>query len=182
VIEPAVQAMAKEGRPYRGFLYAGLMVSPSSLQKKEETLHVLEFNARLGDPETQVILPLLKTDLMEVFLELTNGQLKQDALVFEDQKAITVVMASKGYPGPYEKGKEIRGLTFPEESTDIITFHAGTQKKDGRWFTDGGRVLAVTGKGKSFLEAHKKVYSALEKISFDGSYYRKDIAEKALNS
>ena len=182
VIEPAVQGMAKEGRPYRGFLYAGLMVSLSSSRKKEETIHVLEFNARLGDPETQVILPLLKTDLMEVFLELTQGQLKQDALVFEDQKAITVVMASKGYPGPYEKGKEIRGLSFPEESPDIFTFHAGTQKKGGRWVTDGGRVLAVTGTGKSFLEAHKKVYTALEKISFDGSYYRKDIAKKVLNS
>jgi len=91
-------------------------------------------------------------------------------------------MASKGYPGPYEKGKEIRGLTFPEKSPDIFTFHAGTRKKGGRWVTDGGRVLAVTGTGKSFLEAHKKVYSTLEKISFDGSYYRKDIAKKVLNS
>jgi phosphoribosylamine--glycine ligase len=182
VIEPTIQGMTKEGRPYRGFLYAGLMISPSNNPKEEEILHVLEFNARLGDPEAQVILPLLKTDLIEVFLELANGQLKEDALVFKDQKAITVVMASKGYPGSYEKGKEIKGISFSEKSSDISIFHAGTQMENEKWYTDGGRVLAVTALGKSFPDAHRKVYNAVEKISFDGAYYRRDIAKKVLTS
>ncbi len=179
VIQPTIDGLADEGRPYRGFLYAGLMISPDGNNKPK--IHVLEFNARLGDPETQVILPLLKDDLVEIFMEMNSGQLKKDSLSFENKKGITVVMASVGYPGSYEKGKEIRGLSAIDETQETFVFHAGTKKQGNQWLTQGGRVLAVTALGSTFTEAHEKVYGAVEKISFSGCHFRRDIGKKVIN-
>ena len=182
VMSPAIRGMAKEGRPYQGILYAGLMISPSQKNGKKEKIYVLEFNARLGDPETQAVLPLIKEDIVEAFMEVAHGKLKKNKLSWENKKAITVVMSSKGYPGPYESGMEIHGLPHFDGKEDLFLFHAGTYSQDSRWFTQGGRVLAVTSLGKTFQTAHSKVYEALEKISFEGGHYRTDIGKKLFQS
>ena len=140
---------------------------------------VVEFNARFGDPETQVVLPLLKSDLVEVMLACVDGKLAETKVEWSDEAAVSVVMASGGYPGEYEKGKKIAGVGEAEKSGALV-FHAGTAEKDGALVTAGGRVLNVVGVARDIREAVKKAYAGVEKISFDGAHYRKDIAHRAL--
>ncbi|MEQ2130471.1 phosphoribosylamine--glycine ligase [Caldanaerobacter subterraneus KAk] len=166
ILKPVVYALKKEGIVYKGVLYAGLMLT-------KEGPKVLEFNARFGDPETQAILPLLKTDFLEVIEATLEGKLKNLKLEWEDKKAVCVIAASKGYPGEYKKGFEIRGL---EEVKEAFVYHAGTSFKDGRIVTSGGRVFGIVALGDSYKEAREIAYREIEKISFEGIYYRKDIA------
>ncbi len=172
VIKPILKGMKEEGYPFKGILYAGLMVTKDGVK-------VLEFNVRFGDPEAQVILRRLKTDLVEVCTSVINGKLVEN-LDWIPETSICVVLASKGYPGKYEKGKEITGIEEAEKLDSVVVFHAGTAVKDGKLVTNGGRVLNVTALGKDIVEARENVYKAVEKIHFDGMHYRKDIGEKAL--
>jgi phosphoribosylamine--glycine ligase len=172
VIKPTVAAMEKEGRPYRGVLYAGLMINlPAADQPK-----LLEYNVRFGDPECQVILPRLKSDLMEIVLGTINGTLDRVKPEWDNQVCVGVVMASGGYPGNYRTGLPISGLDDLDE--DIIVFHASTRPGDkpGQIVTSGGRVLTVVALGKTVNEAREKIYSNINRIKFEGAHYRKDIA------
>ncbi|UZQ83586.1 phosphoribosylamine--glycine ligase [Thermoanaerobacter sp. RKWS2] len=166
ILKPMVKALQKEGIVYKGVLYAGLMLT-------KEGPKVLEFNARFGDPETQVVLPLLKTDLIDIMEATIEGKLDKIQIEWEDKKAVCAVAVSNGYPGEYQTGFEITGL---EKVKEAFVYHAGTVLKDGKIVTSGGRVLAVTSIGDSYEEAREKVYREIKKISFKGMYYRKDIA------
>jgi len=168
IIKPAVTAMASEGRVYRGVLYAGLMLTANGPK-------VLEFNARFGDPETQVVLPLLKTDLVDIILGVIGGNLDQVNIEWSKGACVGVVIASAGYPDGYQKGFPIYGLN--DLDTDIIVFHAGTKLESGQVVTNGGRVLTVAATAGSLNEARKRVYANLPRIRFDGCHYRRDIAE-----
>lgn len=173
VLKPVVAAMAKEGTPYQGCLYAGLMI-------KGDSVKVVEFNCRFGDPETQVVLPLLDGDLAEIMLACATGTLDKVEVAWHDKAAVCVVMASGGYPESYEKGKEITGLAAEEEDKDVVVFHAGTKEADGKIVTSGGRVLGVTAVDASIKAARDRAYAAVEKIAFEKNFYRKDIAWRAL--
>ncbi len=173
ILKPVVEAMAKEGMPYQGCLYAGLMI-------KGDSVKVVEFNCRFGDPETQVVLPLLDSDLAEIMLACATGTLDQVEIKWSDKAAVCVVMASGGYPESYEKGKVITGLDAAEEDKDVVVFHAGTKMADGNVVTSGGRVLGVTAVDKNIRAARDRAYAAVEKIDFDKKYFRKDIAWRAL--
>lgn len=173
VLKPVVAAMAQEGTPYQGCLYAGLMINGDSVK-------VVEFNCRFGDPETQVILPLLDGDLAEIMLACATGTLDEVEVAWHDQAAVCVVMASGGYPGSYENGKEITGLADANADEAIVVFHAGTKVVDGKIVTAGGRVLGVTSVDKNIRDARDRAYAAVEKIKFDEVFYRKDIAWRAL--
>jgi phosphoribosylamine--glycine ligase len=168
IMLPTVQAMNAEGRTFKGVLYFGLM-------KTKDGMKVIEYNSRFGDPETQVILPMLKTDLMEIFEAVTDERLADIKVEWYDGACVCVVLASGGYPTAYEKGKE---MTFGDLDNDVILCHAGTKRVDGKLVTDGGRVLGVCAKGESIEEARKKAYANVEKISFEGMHYRKDIGVK----
>ena len=170
ILKPIVAAMAAEGMPYKGCLYAGLMI-------KDGDAKVVEFNCRFGDPETQVVLPLLDGDLAAIMLACANGTLDQADIGWHDGAAVCVVMASGGYPGSYKKGLEISGL---EEAGEAVVFHAGTKEDGGRIVTAGGRVLGVTAIAGSIREARDKAYAAVAKIKFSEAFYRKDIAWRAL--
>lgn len=173
VLKPVVAAMAKEGTPYQGCLYAGLMI-------KGDSVKVVEFNCRFGDPETQVVLPLLDGDLAEIMLACATGTLDKVEVAWHDKAAVCVVMASGGYPESYEKGKKITGLAAAEEDKDVVVFHAGTKEADGKIVTSGGRVLGVTAVDASIKAARDRAYAAVEKIAFEKNFYRKDIAWRAL--
>lgn len=173
ILLPAVKAMAKEGILYKGVLYAGLMIVNGQPL-------VLEFNARFGDPETQVILPLLKTDLVDILLAVIEGKLDQLKIEWSSEACVGVVMSSGGYPGSYKTGFPIQGIDNVDE--DVLVFHAGTKLGDGGVIhTDGGRVLTVVGVGQDIAEARKKVYGNIPKIYFEGCYYRKDIALREID-
>ena len=174
IMVPTIRGLAEEGRPYRGVLYAGLMID------QEGNPWVLEFNCRFGDPETQPILVRMKGDLVEVLEACLKGRLDEVSVGWDPRAAVCVVMASGGYPGTYEKGKEIHGLEEAEGMEDVWVFHAGTTFKDGRFFTAGGRVLGVTGLGETIPEAIERTYRAVERISWEGVHYRRDIGQKAL--
>ncbi|MEK7353093.1 MAG: phosphoribosylamine--glycine ligase [Chloroflexota bacterium] len=168
IMTPAVRAMAQEGSPYQGVLYGGLVIT-------SEGPKAIEFNARLGDPETQVILPRLKTDLLDIILAVINGKLNQIKIEISDEACVGVVMAPGGYPGSYKTGFPISGLDNLDK--DIMVFHAGTKlNKDGQIVTSGGRTLTVVAKGKTLAEAREKVYANISRIKFEGCHYRKDIA------
>jgi len=169
ILEPAVKAMAKEQRRYKGVLYGGLMVS-------QDGPKVLEFNARFGDPEAQVTLPLLKTDLVDIMLAVINGSLNQMNIEWSQDACVGVVMASSGYPGSYKTGFPITGLNDLDK--DIVVFHAGTKigSERGQVLTNGGRVLTVVATGKTIAEARERAYDNISRIHFDGCHYRKDIA------
>ncbi len=173
ILVPIVDGMNKNGTPYRGILYAGIMITQGGPR-------VLEFNVRFGDPETQPILARLKSDLLEAMLATCDGRLDKITLEWDSQAAVCVIMASGGYPDDYEKGKIITGLEDVEKIQNVIVFHAGTAEKNGKIVTAGGRVLGVTALGNDIGEARKKAYSAVEKIKFEKAYYRKDIADKAI--
>lgn len=173
IIKPTAKAMVAEGRPFRGVLFAGLMITPEGKPK------TIEFNARFGDPETQVVLPRLKTDLLEVFLAAVEGRLDDLELEWSDETAVCVILASGGYPASYPKGLPIAGLEQDTDST--IVFHAGTSRdEDGTWRTNGGRVLGVVGLGLGIEAARKIAYERAEQIQFEGKQCRSDIALKAL--
>lgn len=173
IIEPILKQLKDEGRPYLGFLYAGLMIH-------EGEPYVLEFNCRLGDPEAQAILVRIKGDFLDLIIHTLEGNLASYNVQEKDESATCVVMASKGYPGTYEKGKEIKGLEEVKKLKDVIVFHAGTKKEDGKFLTNGGRVLGVTALGKDIKESIDKAYEAVKLIHFEGAHYRKDIGHKAL--
>ena len=172
ILKPTIAAMAKEGRVYRGCLYLGLMVTSDGPK-------VVEFNARFGDPETQVVLPLLDSDLVAIMCACADGTLADVPIRWKDGAAVCVVLASGGYPGHYEKGQEIHGLA-DAEAMGALVFHAGTAMKDGKLVTNGGRVLGVVGRGTDISSAVDAAYAAATKISFKDAYYRKDIAHRAL--
>ena len=173
VLVPTVDGMNRNETPYKGVLYAGMMLTQGGPR-------VLEFNVRFGDPETQPILMRMKGDLLEVMLAVCEGRLDQVSLDWDKRPAVCVVMASGGYPGSYEKGKEILGLEEAGKMEDVMVFHAGTAKRDGQIVTSGGRVLGVTALGETIARAKARAYEAVDKISFEGAYYRRDIADKAL--
>ncbi|MDH7598833.1 MAG: phosphoribosylamine--glycine ligase [Sedimentisphaerales bacterium] len=173
ILVPVVDAMNRNGTPYKGVLYAGLMITPAGPR-------VLEFNVRFGDPETQAILPRLRSDLLEVLLAVCEGTLDQVHLEWDNRPAVCVVMASAGYPGPYQKGKVIEGLEQASAVEDVVVFHAGTTLADGKVVTNGGRVLGITGTGADISSARQRAYEAVSMIHFEGAYHRRDIACKAL--
>jgi len=175
IIFPTYNAMIKENIIYRGVLYAGIMICNGKP-------YLLEYNSRFGDPETQVILPRLEDDLLPLLLECTVGNLSKEELKWDRSKCVCVVAASEGYPEKSSSGDVIEGLDCYKNSKDIIIFHAGTKVKNGSIVTNGGRVLGVVSKAKSFKEAREKIYSAMQKIRFRGIQYRKDIALKAERS
>jgi len=174
IMYPTLRAMINEGRSMCGFLYAGLMIGPKGI-------NVLEFNVRMGDPETQPIMRRLQSDLVEHILEILEGNIENVKPKWNPDYAIGVVMASKGYPDAYEKGKVITGIEEAEKDQDVVVFHAGTEEVDGKIITNGGRVLTVTATGEDIFKAREKVYSAIEKIHFDGAFYRKDIGFREVN-
>ncbi|MFH1090378.1 MAG: phosphoribosylamine--glycine ligase, partial [Pseudomonadota bacterium] len=175
VMRPAVEAMNAEGCPYKGVLYAGLMIDPSGSPQ------VLEFNARFGDPECQPLVLRLKSDLLDILEAIVEDRLEEVEVEWDDRASLCLVMASGGYPGSYEKGRFIDGLDKVEAMEDVVVFHAGTAQKEGRIVTNGGRVLGVTAIGENVAQAIEKAYAAAEKISWDGAYYRRDIGRKALD-
>lgn len=174
ILVPAVDGMNRSGATYKGVLYAGIMVTAGGPR-------VLEFNVRFGDPETQPVLMRLKSDLLEVMLAVCNSRLDKITLKWDPRPAICVVMASGGYPGDYEKGKKISGLDEAGKLEDVVVFHAGTARQNGEIVTNGGRVLGVTAIGQTIADAKTRAYEAVDKISFEGAYYRRDIADKAIN-
>jgi phosphoribosylamine--glycine ligase len=174
VLQPIVDTMGRLGSPFQGVLYAGLMVV-------NETPYVLEFNARMGDPETQVVLPLLKTDFLDVLEAVVEHRLDQLAVEWQNETAVCVVMTSGGYPGAYRTGIPIRGL--PSDAAGPATvFHAGTARKGNEIVTAGGRVLGILGRGRTLAEAQREAYRVVNSISFEGCHYRTDIAHRALTS
>lgn len=174
ILKPVITAMEKEGRTYQGVLYPGLMLT-------KEGPKVLEFNCRFGDPETQVVLPRLESDLGEIILAVVEGRLGDVEIKWKNEACITVIMASGGYPGSYEKGYAIEGLTeAATEGNGVLVFHSGTKRCEGKLLTDGGRVLAVTACAGDLPEAREYAYRAVERITFKDRQYRKDIAYRAL--
>jgi len=173
IFKPTIKGLQREGKEYKGVLYAGLILT-------KEGPKVLEFNARFGDPETQVILPRLKTDLIDILNAVIEDTLHKINIQWEDNAAVCVVLASGGYPGKYQKGKVISGLERLEKMKDIIAFHAGTKFQDNQVITSGGRVLGITAWDKTVSKAKEKAYEGVEEIYFENMYYRKDIAAKAI--
>ena len=173
VLVPTVHAMNVEGRPYRGLIYAGLMMTPGGPK-------VLEYNVRFGDPEAQPLMMRLKSDLVEAVEATIDGRLDEVTLEWDERPAVGVVMASGGYPGPYEKGKPISGLDTVAAMDDVMAFQAGTAARGDQVVTSGGRVLCVTALGHSIAEAKARAYEAVSKISFEGAHYRTDISDKAM--
>lgn len=173
IMAPVVKGMRAEGIKYKGILYAGVMI-------KNNQPYTLEFNCRLGDPETQPVISRLKTDLVDIALAIADEKLSKIKLEWESDASVCVVIASKGYPGPYEKGKVINGLNDVKKMSGVQVFHAGTAFTDEKIISSGGRVLGVTALGKDIRDAKNKAYEAIGKIHFEGMHYRKDIANRAL--
>ena len=173
ILQPLLRGLKKKGIHYRGVLYVGLMLTADGPK-------VLEFNARFGDPECQPLMLRLRSDLVPLIEATIDGRLDQVKAEWEDEVAICVVLTAGGYPGSYEKGKEIRGLDTLKDWRRGFVFHSGTVKKDGRWLTSGGRVLGVTALGKDIGAAVEEVYKAVGKIEWEGMHYRKDIAQRAI--
>lgn len=171
---PTIEAMNKEGRTFKGCLYFGLMLTPKGPK-------VIEYNCRFGDPETQVVLPRLKTDIMDIFEAINNETLSDLDIEWDDRACTCVIMASGGYPKSYPKGIEINGLT-DGQLDGVTVYHAGTKRDGDKLVTSGGRVLGVTALGESIEDALAKSYAGVEKIKFDGAHYRKDIGQKALSA
>ncbi|MBI2623374.1 MAG: phosphoribosylamine--glycine ligase [Candidatus Liptonbacteria bacterium] len=173
VVAPTLEALKKMGAPFRGLLYPGLMMT-------KEGPKVVEFNSRFGDPECESYMRLLKTDLLDIVEACIEGTLEKINIEWYPGFACCIILCSGGYPGAYEKGKEITGIEEAEKMPDVIVFHAGTKVENGKLVTSGGRVLGVTATGETLEAALKKAYEAVAKIHFDGVYYRKDIGAKAL--
>ena len=165
IVQPTIQGLQKENIEYKGFLYFGLM-------KVGDTPYVIEYNVRMGDPEAQVVIPRMKSDLLEALQAVGNGTLKDYNLDIDESVAAAVILASQGYPGKYEKGKEI---VLPSELKDGLVFHAGTKIENGKLVTSGGRVMAVASLAPDFEKALSKIYEAIDQIDFEGKYFRRDI-------
>jgi phosphoribosylamine--glycine ligase len=170
IIQPTLDAMKDRGHPYTGFLYVGLMIVDGDP-------YVIEFNVRMGDPETQVVLPLLESSLLELLWDATEGNLNKSKVAVSSKVAVTVVLAADGYPGKYEKGMKIKGL---EKVQDRLVFHAGTLQKDHDIISNGGRILNVVGFGKDLKSAIDDAYDIANSIEFSGMYYRKDIGKRGV--
>lgn len=168
ILEPFVKGLAADGLPFHGMLFPGLMITP-------EGPKVLEFNCRFGDPETQVLMCRLKTDLLDLIEATVDGKLSEMQPLWDDRVAVCIVLASAGYPGPIEKGKVITGLESASSDPDIVIFHAGTALKEGKVVTSGGRVLGITALGATLEEARSKAYAVADKIEFEGKHLRRDI-------
>lgn len=175
VLRPIVDALSRVGRPFHGVLYAGLMIVQGSP-------YVLEFNARFGDPETQVVLPLLKTDLVDVLEAVVEHRLDQLVVEWHEQSAVCVVLTSAGYPGSYQTGLPIRGLPERRTSEDVLVFHAGTRREGQAILTAGGRVVGVTGLGPRLAIARERAYKVAAMIAFEGRHFRSDIASHVLQA
>jgi phosphoribosylamine---glycine ligase len=173
ILAPAIAAMAAEGRPFKGVLYAGVMITKSGPQ-------LLEFNVRFGDPECQALLVRLKSDLLPALIAARDGQLKFFDLRWHEDPSLCVVMASRGYPGAYEKGSEIRNLAAAAEVEGVVVFHAGTARKHGRLVAMGGRVLGITARAPTLAEAQSRAYRAADLIDWPEGYFRRDIGWRAL--
>lgn len=173
ILNPVIQAFQKEQIRYRGVLYAGLMITKQGPK-------VIEFNARFGDPETQVILPRLETDMIDIIQAVLENRLQEQEIHWKNEAAVCVVLTAEGYPRDYRTGDPITGI--PEPTSDQIVFHAGTKKFEQQIRTNGGRVLGVTALGQNLVEARDRAYQCVKQISFSGSHYRTDIAAKALNA
>jgi len=181
IIMPIIKGMANDNVPYKGVLYVGIMVTDHGPK-------VLEFNVRFGDPETQAIFPRLKSDLVDLIEHAIDGDLKGITALWDSRSSVCVVMASGGYPGEYEKGKEIKGLDEVKKIKDVVIFHAGTKRAQehkstraqDKYITDGGRVLGVTGLGETIESAIKRTYEAVSQIRFENMHYRRDIGRRAL--
>lgn len=173
ILGPCIEGMAADGMPYTGILYAGLIITDAGPK-------VIEFNVRFGDPETQVILPRMTTDIVPVFLACCDGKLDQQKIEYSTNPCVTVVMASGGYPGSYKKGIAIEGLETTEALDEVVVFQAGVKQERGDLYTAGGRVLNVTAMASTLPQAIEKAYEAVSRIQFEGAHYRTDIGEKAL--
>ena len=165
---PTMAAMNAEGRPFKGCLYFGLMLTPDGPK-------VIEYNSRFGDPETQVVLPRLQTDFAQIVEAVAKERLSELSIQWSEQASACVVMASGGYPGSYPKGIEIHGLDANGQAEGVTVYHAGTKLEDGKFLTNGGRVLGITALGDTLEAALNKAYAAVENITFEGAMYRKDI-------
>ena len=174
IVVPTVRAMAERGTPFKGVLYAGLMI-------KEGTAKLIEYNVRFGDPEAQVLMLRIKSDLLPALLAVADGHLAGIALDWHDDSALCVVMAAKGYPGPYERGSEIKGLAQAGADLHVQVFHAGTMREGKRVLADGGRVLGVTARGRDISEAKSRAYAAVDNIDWPGGFYRRDIGWRAMS-
>jgi phosphoribosylamine--glycine ligase len=174
ILQPCVDGMAEDGMPYTGILYAGLMITANGPK-------VVEFNVRFGDPETQVVLPLMKNDIVPVLQACCRGTLKKESIKYDDGACVSVVLASEGYPGSYEKGKVITGIEEAEKDKDVTVFHAGTALQEGQLVTKGGRVLNVTACGENLRATIEKAYAAVDQVKFPGAQCRTDIGQKALD-
>ena len=174
ILNPLIEGFKRDGIDYKGILYAGLMID------EHGDPYVVEFNIRFGDPETQIVLPKLKTDLVDVLVAINQNELAQIALEWDENYSVCVVMAAKGYPASYEKGALIQGINDSSDANSFV-FHAGTKQTDsGEFFTNGGRVLNVCAEGVSLDDAIASAYKRVERIHFDGAYYRKDIGQKGV--
>lgn len=173
ILVPLVDAMNNDGSPYRGILYAGLMITPGGPK-------VLEFNCRFGDPETQAVLMRLESDILDIFEALADGDISKLDIRWNPKPAVCVVMTASGYPGPYEKGQTVEGLDSVAELAEVQVFQAGTMKIEQFTVSSGGRVLGVTAIGDDIRDAKRRAYEAVEKVHFNGAYYRRDIADKAI--
>jgi phosphoribosylamine--glycine ligase len=173
IVLPTISGLAAEGRRFQGVLFAGLMVTETGPK-------VLEFNARFGDPETQVILARMRSDIVPILLQVAEGQLQDTKIEWAKEPAVCVVLAGKGYPDAVETGQEIRGLDGLAKDADVVVYHAATGRKDGRVVTVGGRVLGVTALGANLDAAVARAYEAVGRIAFDGMQYRRDIGKRAL--
>jgi phosphoribosylamine--glycine ligase len=174
IVQPVIDAMAVEQEPYRGFLYVSLMLTAAGPR-------VIEFNVRFGDPEAQVVLPLLEGPFARVLLASATGRLDSERLTLSSQNAVGVVMASAGYPASADTGREIAGVDAAAAHPDVLVFHAGTRLDRGRLLTSGGRVLTVVGRGETYAAAMERAYAAVGAIAFEGMQYRRDIGEKAIH-
>src|SRR5438105_11412231 len=175
IMQPLLEGLTRNRTIFRGLLFPGLMVTP-------EELRVLEFNCRFGDPETQAILPRMKSDLLPLLIATIEGGLENVAIKFDSRVAVTVILASSGYPGKYETGKPIAGLENAGQSADVQIFHAGTKRQDGKTVTSGGRVLAITALGDSVTQARQRAYTVINQIHFDGCHFRRDIALRSAHT
>jgi len=175
IVEPVLRGMRAEGTEYRGFLYAGLMLTCAGPK-------VIEFNVRFGDPEAQAVMPLIDGDILPLLSSAADGSLGSHAPRMRDQVSVGVVIASGGYPGPVKSGLPIQGLDEAERVKSVTVYHAGTAMKDNRVVTAGGRVLTIVATGADFGEARERAYEAVARISFEGMQYRRDIGLKALQS
>jgi phosphoribosylamine--glycine ligase len=173
IIMPTVRAMNARGTPFKGVLYAGVMI-------KDGAPKLIEYNVRFGDPEAQVLMLRLKSDLLPALIATAEGHLDQVRLDWHDDAALCVVMASRGYPDAYQKGTEIRGLEAADAVANVQVFHAGTKRDGNRILADGGRVLGVTSRGTNVAEAQKRTYEAVDKIDWPGGFWRRDIGFRAI--